>query len=64
MGKFEILDHTGFGNGLDVEGERKEASNVQWINYRDYNHPIRNLSGYKEEVWSEESDWELLTVKR
>lgn len=31
MGKFEILDHTGFGNGLDVEGERKEASNVQWI---------------------------------
>lgn len=29
MGKFEVLDYTGFGNGLDVEGERKE-----WINSR------------------------------
>ena len=23
MGKFEVLDYTGFGNGLFVEGERR-----------------------------------------
>ena len=59
-----VLDCIGFGNGLDVEDERKKASTtVQWINSREYNQPVRNLSG-AEEVSSEEPDLELLTLQR
>lgn len=46
------------------QGERKEASSVQQINLQDHNQPVRNWSGAQEEIWSEEPDWELLTLKK
>lgn len=46
------------------QGERKEASSVQQFNSQGHNQPVRNLSGAQEEIWSEEPDWELLTLKK